>query len=120
MKPTFDHLVKRIHKMFRDRYANEGAIPGFTQIFINEFIKEAMIWYSEAEVSQWLLSKGLPVDPMFKFIKPRDAFEKGKRVYLGDGTYMLNGVRFGEPKKDMRLTLKEELTILEGKDTKVH
>ena len=120
MKPTFDHLVKRIHKMFRDRYANEGAIPGFTQIFINEFIKEAMVWYSEAEVSQWLLSKGLPVDNMFKFIKPRDSQGKAIRVPLADGTYMLNGVRFGEPKKGIGLTLKEELSLIEAKDIKVH
>lgn len=92
-RPSFSQLMREVETWFHLRACTEGLTPELKGDMADEFVKEAMKYYSEAEVVQWLDSVGM---------RPKEKVKgkKGERIFLGDGTYILNGVRFGEPRKE--------------------
>lgn len=107
-RPSMDSIVETAALRLRDKMLISGSqsaeyMAGFTQALIEELMK----YYSLEETCQYLERKGMKPN-LAKLqdgtMKPRE----GKRIaahtqreYLGDGTYMLRGVRFGEPRNDL-------------------
>lgn len=96
-KPSFDKLVKDFYRRYQDKISVMGTMPGMLEAFVEEFVSTASAHYSEREIFNFLRSQGVPIsEDKLKVERARKAKEKSQRVDLGDGTYMLNGVRFGE------------------------
>lgn len=119
MRPTLNDLIQQITKRFIAYKALGNNIPDLPGIIAREFIKEAMRYYSEKEARDWLSQYHISLGKNLEIIKPRESKEKSKRKYLPDGTYVLNGVRFGEPKKPLTKEEKIVQEILENNNPQI-
>jgi hypothetical protein len=97
-RPSFAALMASVGARLHDLTLQYGGAGYVREAVQEEFIQEAMRWYSQAEVTQWLVSIGM--EPK----KPSTMASRvgGKvRVPQGDGTYVLDGIVFGEAKPDI-------------------
>lgn len=97
MRPSFSDLIAQVKHRLYDFVAMHGHTGFVREAVIGEFIKEAMRYYSKQEVMQWLDSVGLRPQTGGT-AAPRVGAKT--RVPRGDGTYVLDGVVFGEPKRE--------------------
>ena len=106
-RPTIDSIVQTAALRLRDKANSYGELaPEYTRAFAEAVTEEVIRYYSVEEARQYLDRVGLtPKSVEACKNKAREGerpfVKKGQRIPLGDGTYMLNGVRFGEPTGDI-------------------
>lgn len=109
-RPSFAALMAQIESQLRDIVLLYGPSAVVRESLIAEFIPLAMRYYSQAEVTQWLDSVGM---------SPTKGSSVGARVggkrreYNPDGTYTLDGITFGEPRREVVRDFARELPMRE-------